>query len=72
MEPYFNINNANLNAHFATGLNAADAADVEQGPGGPQNQNDPPLQTSGLVDARGGVQSLPVPEVVHSAAAGAL
>lgn len=54
------------------GLNASDAADVQQTPGDQQGQHHPPLQVAGVVDGRGAVERLPVPEVVDGGAAGAL
>lgn len=53
-------------------LNASDAANIEQSPGTQQGQHHPPLQAARVVDSRGNVQRLPVPEVVDGAAAGAL
>lgn len=53
---------------LSRGLDAPNAANIEQTPGSQQGQHNPPLQTSGLIDSCWSVQCLSVPEVVDSAA----
>ncbi len=58
--------------HLPGGLDASDAADVQDDPGTEQTQHQPPLQTSRVIDRRRAVQSLSVPEIIHRRTAHAL
>lgn len=64
------LDNSDVTGHFdlSGGLDAADAADVEQSPGSHQGQHHPPLWTPRIINSCGGVQRLSVPEVVDGAA----
>lgn len=58
--------------HLASGLYAADDTHVQDAPGTGQAEQDPPLHGARVADGVRDVEGLPVPEVIHWCAEGAL
>lgn len=59
-------------AHLPSGLDAPDDAQVHDGPGDGQADQQPPLDRAAVTDVGRDVQGPPVPEVAHGAAVPAL